>query len=118
MRGISKYLKIFKKLQFCLQAPRALFFIVANYFDVHFLSLLLGIKELLLFARRTEIRGISLDINDTVDKITPITGTTNAIALDFHFQKEYVYWTDVGKDSISRVFLNGTGKEHIIPTGK
>ena len=72
---------------------------------------------MLLYARRQDIRGISLNPNDTVDKITPITGTKNAIGIDFHYAKKYVYWTDVQKDSISRVFLDGTGREDIIPSG-
>ena len=75
------------------------------------------IKEFLVYARRTEIRGISLDPSDTVDKIIPIMGAENAIGIDFHFNKSYIYWTDVTKDSISRIFINGTGREDIIPSG-
>lgn len=58
-----------------------------------------------------------MDPSDTVDKITPITGTQNAIGVDFHYKKQYIYWTDVSRDSISRIFLNGTGREDIIPSG-
>ncbi|XP_047139272.1 low-density lipoprotein receptor-related protein 1 isoform X1 [Hydra vulgaris] len=77
----------------------------------------IDIKEVLIYARRTEIRGISLNSSDAVDKIIPIMGAQNAIGIDFHFQQKYIYWTDVTKDSISRIFLNGTGREDIIPSG-
>ena len=49
---------------------------IMNYLNYLFM---VAIKEVLLYARRLEIRGISLDPSDTVDKITPITGTQNAI---------------------------------------
>ena len=77
----------------------------------------IGVEEFLIYARRQEIRGISLNFNDTVDKITPITGTSNAIGVDFHYRKQLIYWTDVSKDSISRISVHGTGREDIIPSG-
>ncbi|XP_066928142.1 low-density lipoprotein receptor-related protein 1-like [Clytia hemisphaerica] len=76
-----------------------------------------SVEEFLIYARRQEIRGISLNPNDTVDKITPITGTQNAIGVDFHHRKQLIYWTDVSKDSISRISVQGTGREDIIPSG-
>lgn len=75
------------------------------------------IKEVLLYARRQEIRGISLNPKDTIDKITPITGTKNAIGIDFHYAKNHIYWTDVSRDSISRININGTNRIDIIPSG-
>jgi len=71
----------------------------------------------LIYARRQEIRGISLNTNDTVDKITPITGTQNAIGVDFHYKRQLIYWTDVSKDSISRISVHGNKREDIIPSG-
>ena len=35
-------------------------------------------------------------------------------ALDYNFQDEKVYWTDVTLDTISRAFLNGSSQETII----
>ena len=75
-------------------------------------------QELLLYARRQEIRGISLNANDTVDRMTPITGLHNAIGIDYHFEKQWIYWTDVTKDSISRIHLNGSSRQDIIPSGR
>ena len=57
------------------------------------------------------------DVNDTVDKITPVTGTQNAIGVDFHYEKQLIYWTDVSKDSISRISIQGNKREDIIPSG-
>ena len=76
------------------------------------------VQELLLYARRQEIRGISLNPSDTVDRMTPITGLQNAIGIDYHFEKQWIYWTDVTKDSISRIHLNGSSRQDIIPSGR
>ena len=36
-------------------------------------------------------------------------GLQNAISLDFHYQRDLIFWSDVALDVIMRAFLNGTG---------
>eukprot|EP00794_Sanderia_malayensis_P017393 gene17393-19134_t len=72
------------------------------------------IKAVLLYARRIEIRGISTEKVDSVDKITPITKLTNAVGIDFDAATGHIYWSDVNKDAIYRIHKNGTGRENIV----
>lgn len=40
-----------------------------------------------------------------------LKGLHNAIALDYHYEKQLIYWTDVSMDVIRRAFINGTGTQ-------
>ena len=42
--------------------------------------------------------------------------SSRPMALDYNFLDEKVYWTDVGLDTISRAFLNGSSQETIVST--
>lgn len=37
-------------------------------------------------------------------------GLDNAISLDYHYARGYIYWTDVTLDAIKRAYLNGSGE--------
>ncbi len=41
----------------------------------------------------------------------PVTGLTGAVALDWDSETDYVYWSDVTNDAISRARWDGTGQE-------
>lgn len=41
----------------------------------------------------------------------------NAIALDFHYGQNYVFWSDVTLDKISRANLNGSKIVEVVNTG-
>ncbi len=71
-------------------------------------------KTVLLYCRRIEIRGVSIDPAESVDRITPITKLVNAIGIDFHAHTGHVYWSDVNQDSISRVLRNGSQREKVV----
>ena len=57
--------------------------------------------------------------------LDPKTGTTrslvkglkSAIGVDFHHEEDRIYWSDVSKDRIERIYTNGTGRETIISQG-
>lgn len=51
---------------------------------------------------------------ESIDKITPITQLINAVGIDFDANAGKIYWSDVNKDSISRVNRNGSGRQEII----
>ncbi|XP_019869028.2 low-density lipoprotein receptor-related protein 4 isoform X2 [Aethina tumida] len=73
-----------------------------------------GAPPTLLFANRIDIRQVSLSNN----KYTAILkGLHNAIALDYHYEKKYIFWSDVSMDVIRRAYVNGSGVTDIIKWG-
>ncbi|KAJ8919440.1 hypothetical protein NQ315_016538 [Exocentrus adspersus] len=73
-----------------------------------------GAPPTLLFANRIDIREVSLSNT----KYTAILrGLHNAIALDYHYDKGFIYWSDVSMDVIRRANVNGTGTKDVIKSG-
>ena len=64
-----------------------------------------------MFTRRTDIRRISFDTPEQADVVIPVTDLKSAVALDWDDTKDYIYWTDVTKDTINRARWDGTGQE-------
>ena len=71
----------------------------------------------LLSAKKTTVRAISLDPHNTKDQMIPVRGCIIAVAVDFSFEDQLVFWSDVGADTISKVFLNGSGRERVVSDG-
>ncbi|KAJ8946706.1 hypothetical protein NQ318_006964 [Aromia moschata] len=74
----------------------------------------MGAPPTLLFANRIDIRQVSLS-NSIYTAI--LKGLHNAIALDYHYQRGYIFWSDVSMDVIRRANINGTGVRDIIKSG-
>lgn len=77
-----------------------------------------GMTSFLIFARRTDIRMVSLDIPYFADVVVSVNVTmknTIAIGVDPHEGK--VYWSDSTLRKISRAALDGSKFEDIITTG-
>uniref|UniRef100_T1IRJ2 EGF-like domain-containing protein n=1 Tax=Strigamia maritima TaxID=126957 RepID=T1IRJ2_STRMM len=70
----------------------------------------------LLFTRRSDIRRISMDVEDRTDVVIPLSDVNSAVAIDWDSQKNYIYWTDVTKDTINRALLNGSNQQVVIKT--
>ena len=66
---------------------------------------------MLLLARRTDLRRISLDTPDYTDVVLELKEVKHAIAIDYDPVENYVYWTDDEVQAIWRAFLDGTGKQ-------
>lgn len=67
-------------------------------------------EAFVIFSIRHEIRRIDLHKRD-YSLLVP--GLRNTIALDFHFNRSLLYWTDVVEDKIYRGKLSETGgNEH------
>lgn len=67
-----------------------------------------GLPAFLLYAARTYIKRITL--GDHVETTIPLGGgLRNAIALDYDYQQNCIYWADITLDTIKRSFLNGSG---------
>ena len=70
----------------------------------------LGITPVLLVSNRYYIRNITLN-GSVVDLLA--ADLQNAVALDFDWQEQYIYWSDVmsSGSNISRMRFNGTGRQ-------
>uniref|UniRef100_A0A8C8RFF6 Low-density lipoprotein receptor-related protein 4 n=1 Tax=Pelusios castaneus TaxID=367368 RepID=A0A8C8RFF6_9SAUR len=75
-----------------------------------------SLDKFLLFARRMDIRRISFDTEDLSDDVIPLADVRSAVALDWDSKDDYVYWTDVSTDSISRAKWDGSGQEVVVDT--
>ncbi|XP_061081754.1 low-density lipoprotein receptor-related protein 1B-like [Conger conger] len=73
------------------------------------------LKRFLLYARRSEIRGVDID-NPYINIITALTvpDIDNVSVVDYDVQEERIYWTDVKTQTIKRAFINGTAMETVI----
>ncbi|RWS07569.1 low-density lipoprotein receptor-related protein 6-like protein [Dinothrombium tinctorium] len=71
-------------------------------------------QKLLLLARRTDIRKISLDTPDHTDMVIPLKGMKHATAVDYDPIEEKIYWTDDGVGVIRRAFINGSHQENVV----
>lgn len=77
-----------------------------------------GMNSFLIFARRIDIRMVSLDILYFADVVVPINITMkNTIAIGVDPQEGKVYWSDSTLHRISRANLDGSQHEDIITTG-
>lgn len=47
----------------------------------------------------------------------PVRQRKTAVGVDFSFDNQYVYWSEISADAISRQFLNGSGYEIVISDG-
>jgi len=69
------------------------------------------LSSFILFARKLDVRRISLDTEDMTDVVIPLIGLKSVVAVDFDSKTDYVYWSDVSADSISRARWDGTGQQ-------
>nr|XP_018898096.1 PREDICTED: low-density lipoprotein receptor-related protein 4 [Bemisia tabaci] len=74
----------------------------------------MGVSPALIFANRVDVRQVTID---NMRYTAVLKGLNNAIALDYHFSKNYVYWSDLSFDVISRAFLNGTKITDVVRWG-
>lgn len=72
--------------------------------------------KFLLFVRQKELRIKHLDTNRQYDVVIPVDNIKSAVAIAWDSKTDYIYWTDVEKDVISRAYWNGTNQEEIIKT--
>ncbi|XP_043929607.1 low-density lipoprotein receptor-related protein 1B, partial [Protopterus annectens] len=74
-----------------------------------------AMKRFLLYARHSEIRGVDIS-NPYFNFITAFTvpDVDEVTIVDFHADKERIYWADVKTQTIKRAFINGTSLETII----
>ncbi|KAG9352113.1 hypothetical protein JZ751_020526 [Albula glossodonta] len=77
-----------------------------------------GMSSFLIFARRTDIRMVSLDIPYFADVVLAVNGSMkNTIAIGVDSKEGKAYWSDSTLKRISRAYINGTEYEEVISTG-
>ncbi|XP_010219077.1 PREDICTED: low-density lipoprotein receptor-related protein 2, partial [Tinamus guttatus] len=70
-----------------------------------------NISPYLIFSNRYYLRNLTAD-GQSYSLI--LQGLRNVVALDFDRVEKRLYWIDVGRKVIERMFLNGTNKEAVI----
>ncbi|XP_065196274.1 low-density lipoprotein receptor-related protein 4-like [Sycon ciliatum] len=68
----------------------------------------------LIFSNREDIRQLTLDGSKYT---TIIPSQKNAIAVDYHYQRDLLFWTDITLDVVFSSFLNGTNTRRIVDLG-
>uniref|UniRef100_A0AAY4CL48 Sortilin-related receptor n=1 Tax=Denticeps clupeoides TaxID=299321 RepID=A0AAY4CL48_9TELE len=73
-------------------------------------------NEFILYALRHSIH--RYDLSTGTDQSLPLSGLREAVALDFDYDKNCLYWADISLDTIQRLCLNGvSGQEVIVRQG-
>ncbi|XP_016332353.1 low-density lipoprotein receptor-related protein 6-like [Sinocyclocheilus anshuiensis] len=73
-----------------------------------------GATQLLLLARRTDLRRISLDTPDFTDIVLQTDDIRHAIAIDFDPVEGHIYWTDDEVQAIRRSHLDGSEAQFVV----
>lgn len=71
----------------------------------------------LVFATRGSIAIISLDTSEQWDVNLPLKDVENSIAVDFHWERKLIFYTDVNKDSIRFVEKVKINTYYIVANG-
>ncbi|XP_077312028.1 low-density lipoprotein receptor-related protein 5 isoform X1 [Lithobates pipiens] len=104
----------------CLLSPRDPFYTCACPTGVQLKengkSCKTGADDVLLLARRTDLRRISLDMPDFTDIVLQIDDIKHAIAIDYDPVEGYIYWTDDEVRAIRRAYLDGSGAQTLVTT--
>uniref|UniRef100_A0A3Q1ID25 Sortilin-related receptor n=1 Tax=Anabas testudineus TaxID=64144 RepID=A0A3Q1ID25_ANATE len=70
-------------------------------------------NEFILYAVRNAIH--RYDLATGTDQALPLAGLREAVALDFDYDRNCLYWADISLDTIQRLCLNGsTGQEVVV----
>ncbi|XP_031420163.1 low-density lipoprotein receptor-related protein 5 isoform X2 [Clupea harengus] len=75
-----------------------------------------GAEEVLLLARRTDLRRISLDLPDFTDIVLQVSDIRHAIAIDYDPVDGHVYWTDDEVKAIRRSRIDGSEAQTLVTT--
>ena len=68
----------------------------------------------IVFANRVDIRRFPLSDERFTSVVKQLD---NAIALDYHFWRQLLYWSDVTQEKIFMASLNGSHVKEIVTTG-
>ncbi|TSX58295.1 Sortilin-related receptor [Bagarius yarrelli] len=69
-------------------------------------------NEFILYAVRNSIH--RFDLATGTDQPLPLSGLREAVALDFDYERNCLYWADISLDIIQRLCLNGSSGQEVI----
>ncbi|KAG9348558.1 hypothetical protein JZ751_002294 [Albula glossodonta] len=69
-------------------------------------------NEFILYAVRNSIH--RYDLATGTDTPLPLSGLREAVALDFDYERNCLYWADIALDTIQRLCLNGSSGQEVI----
>ncbi|XP_051965527.1 sortilin-related receptor-like [Xyrauchen texanus] len=69
-------------------------------------------NEFILYAVESSIH--RYDLATGTDQPLPLSGLHEAVALDFDYEKNCLYWADISLDTIQRLCLNGSSGQEVI----
>uniref|UniRef100_A0A6I8STB6 Sortilin-related receptor n=1 Tax=Xenopus tropicalis TaxID=8364 RepID=A0A6I8STB6_XENTR len=69
-------------------------------------------NEFILYAMRNSI--YRYDLSSGINEELPLKGLHDAVALDFDYQSNCLYWADVTLETIQRLCLNGSSSQEVI----
>ncbi|XP_066518769.1 sortilin-related receptor isoform X1 [Hoplias malabaricus] len=69
-------------------------------------------NEFILYAVRNSIH--RYDLATSADQPLPLSGLHEAVALDFDYERNCIYWADISLDIIQRLCLNGSSGQEVI----
>ncbi|XP_036379298.1 sortilin-related receptor-like [Megalops cyprinoides] len=69
-------------------------------------------NEFILYAIRNSIH--RYDLSTGMDQPLPLSGLREAVALDFDYEMNCLYWADIALDTIQRLCLNGSSGQEVI----
>uniref|UniRef100_A0A1A7WSZ5 Sortilin-related receptor n=1 Tax=Iconisemion striatum TaxID=60296 RepID=A0A1A7WSZ5_9TELE len=69
-------------------------------------------NEFILYAVRNSIH--RYDLATGTDQALPLFGLREAVALDFDYDRNCLYWADISIDTIQRLCLNGSSGQEVI----
>uniref|UniRef100_A0A673HZJ4 EGF-like domain-containing protein n=1 Tax=Sinocyclocheilus rhinocerous TaxID=307959 RepID=A0A673HZJ4_9TELE len=98
----------------CLLSPVKPYYQCACPTGVQLICKAFCATQLLLLARRTDLRRISLDTPDFTDIVLQTDDIRHAIAIDFDPVEGHVYWTDDEVQAIRRSHLDGSEAQFVV----
>ncbi|CAH0397300.1 unnamed protein product [Chilo suppressalis] len=75
-------------------------------------------ENFLVFATRGSIATISLDTPEQWDVSLPLKEVQNSLAVDFHWERKEIFYTDVNRDCISVINMLNMSESKVLIKGK
>ena len=75
------------------------------------------VSNFLFFAKRNEIITLHLDQSKGAAPHQPIKAFSNVIGIDFHYDTQRIFYSDIFTNQIGMIFLNGTGQVVLASSG-
>ncbi|XP_036392634.1 sortilin-related receptor-like isoform X1 [Megalops cyprinoides] len=69
-------------------------------------------NEFILYAVRNSIH--RYDLATGTEQTLPLSGLREAVALDFDYERNCLYWADIALDNIQRLCLNGSSGQEVV----